>query len=93
MLTCVQLRFSADDMTLPAFAADERRRCCRVPAPAISSKPAARHRCCRSTVQTDGGRTADGQTDDTRAFHAMQALSIMSGMYEPALRKMFCLIC
>ena len=55
--TCsVEPRFSALNMTLPAAAA-------RAPAvldrymphaPDLSSKPAARRRCCQSTGQTDG---------------------------------------
>ena len=56
---CVEPRPSALDMTLPAFAAERRR---RVPAidryllqaPALSSKPAARRCCSRSTGRKDG---------------------------------------
>jgi len=61
------LRASSLNTTLPAFAAQRRRRVPAVDryllqAPALSSKPAARRCCCRSTGQTDG-RT------DSRPLH------------------------
>jgi len=67
---CVEPRPSGLNMTLPAYAAERRRLQLfdryLLQAPALSSKPAARRRCCRSTGQTDG-RT-DGRTD-TRQLH------------------------
>jgi len=80
---CVEPRPSALDMTLPAFAAERRR---RVPAidryllqaPALSSKPAARRCCSRSTEGRTDGRTPDRYIDP--APHTMRmAASIRSG--------------
>jgi len=74
-------------MTLPAFAAERVRRVYQPSiylhqAPALSSKPAARCWCCRSTGQTDG------RTDDDRYIayvHTMRAAPIITGAQREAV--------
>ena len=70
----VEPRTSALNMTLPAAAARALAAIDRylLQAPELSSKPAARRCCCRSTGQTDG-RTLD------RAYLAPYTAASMSG--------------
>ena len=88
---CVEPRPSGLNMTLPAYAAERRRLQLfdryLLQAPALSSKPAARRRCCRSTGQTDG-RT-DGRTPDSYIDPASLAMRAAASVYNMSTRTKF----